>query len=151
MRFKNLNIQEALQSLDEGYAIRHKSHLPDTYLRVDLNTKDNFLLNEKGKLAGINLHGYSYYNIIREGWEIVLDVERYKYIKYNEKYKEFSVKSVSSYEESSVLQFQDKIVFIDSFKTIEEAKEKFPDAIICENDYEPQNTFDHLSDKSDLE
>ncbi len=67
-----MTLIEALQALEKGEKIRHSSHLPKHYLVLD-NTK--LLVNEKGVLDGIHLHGYSYHSIIADGWEIYKEKE----------------------------------------------------------------------------
>jgi len=60
----------------------------------------------------------------------------------------FDVMGVGVYEKGSVLEGQDRIVFVDSFSSIDECEALYPK---CKGTYnneltEPQNTFDHLSD-----
>jgi len=59
----------------------------------------------------------------------------------------FDVMGVGVYGKGSVLEGQDRIVFVDSFPSIEECEASYPK---CKGSYnneftEPQNTFDHLS------
>lgn len=79
------------------------------------------------------------------------DIKQYKYIYVTEaKYGGgYDVKGVGTYEKSSVLAGQDKIVFIETFETIEEAQHAYPTADYMGNFCEPRNTFDHLPDNGD--
>jgi len=140
-----LTLLEALKYLDDGYAIRHSTHLRDHYLIVDKTSRNNFLVDENGKLAGIHLHGYTYYNLIRGGWSVLWEIERYKYITFDD--EKFKVKSISMYEPTSILAGQDKITFLDMFDTLEEAQKKYPDAELLEyKDAEPKNTYEHIKE-----
>lgn len=65
----------------------------------------------------------------------------------------FDVMGVGTYGSSSVLAGQAKIVFMDNFETVKECELEYPD---CKGSFhneftEPKNTFDHLSDESDLQ
>lgn len=64
-------------------------------------------------------------------------------------YGGFSVKGVSTYEDSSVLAGQDKVVFLDNYETVEDAQKEYPEADYTHPLLEPQNTFDHLPDNGD--
>ena len=64
----------------------------------------------------------------------------------------FDVMGVGTHPESSVLAGQDRIVFMDSFETVEECEDKYP---ACKDSFhgaftEPRNTYDHLPDTGDL-
>ncbi len=63
----------------------------------------------------------------------------------------FDVMGVGTQEKNSVLAGQEKIVFVDSFETIEECHETYPEARGTHNNSftEPRNTYDHLSDGGD--
>ncbi len=76
---------------------------------------------------------------------------KYKYITYDDQYSkpQFVVKGVGTYEPSSVLAGQDKIVFLDSFDTLQEAQDAFPMADELHPLMQPQNNFDHLPDNGD--
>lgn len=61
----------------------------------------------------------------------------------------FTVKGYGTYGPSSVLAGQTKICFVDSYPTLEEAQENYPEATMSGPFTEPINTFDHLPDGPD--
>lgn len=63
----------------------------------------------------------------------------------------YDVIGVSTYEASSVLAGQDRIVFVDSYDTVEECEANHPE---CKGSYHnhftaPSNTYDHLRNDED--
>ena len=70
----------------------------------------------------------------------------YTYIIFDDTYgvPTFNVKGVGTHPESSVLAGQDRVVFLDAYPTIEQAREAYPDAQLSHKLLEPQNTYDHL-------
>jgi len=68
----------------------------------------------------------------------------------SQQYDNFEVKDIGGqYPDDSVLAGQTMIKFVDSFDTLEEAKGRYPSAILTHDLLMPQNTFDHLPDEPD--
>ena len=64
--------------------------------------------------------------------------------------RSFVIKDIGTkYPENSVLAGQTRIQFVDSFDTLEEAKEAYPSAELTHKLLMPVNTFDHLPDDTD--
>ena len=63
----------------------------------------------------------------------------------------YDVMGVGVYPASSVLAGQDKIVFLDSFESLEECEAKYPTSTdTFHGEFTaPRNTFDHLPDEGD--
>ena len=63
---------------------------------------------------------------------------------------EFVVKDIGNvYPSHSVLAGQTIIQFVDSFDTLEEAEEAYPNAVVSNHLLVPRNTYDHLPDDAD--
>ena len=77
------------------------------------------------------------------------DISRYDYLmvlqdeaRYGN--NRYVVKGYDTYPSHSVLAGQTRISFIDSFDTLEEAQEMYPEAELSHPFLEPRNTFHHL-------
>lgn len=76
---------------------------------------------------------------------------KYTYIRHaNMGFSGYDVMGVGTHDESSVLAGQDRVVFLDCYETLEEAKKAYPDADLTHSVFEPRNIYDHLPDSSDL-
>ena len=64
-------------------------------------------------------------------------------------YGRWTVKGVDEWPEHSVLAGQVRKTFIESFETLDDAQDAYPDADVSHPIFEPQNTFSHLPDEPD--
>ncbi len=80
---------------------------------------------------------------------VTIDGQKFEYLDIIEKADGFKVYGYDTYKKGSVLAGQTRINFLDSFYTLEEAKEVYPQAGLSHSLLQPQNTYDHLSEDGD--
>ncbi len=71
------------------------------------------------------------------------------YVIVNAKYTDgYAVKSIDEFPVGSVMAGQERITFLETFSTIEEAQKAYPEAELSHELLLPSNTFNHLSEEN---